>query len=88
MLMLKELCSKTDQMAKGLQRSQDLRPLRAFILYFILSTLFFSFRFSFNILPLCDYTYIILVFFNFSVLARCDNKLRRQNLSVKNKINR
>ena len=58
-----------------------------FIFHFIY-IVFFFFRFSFNILPLCDYTYIILVFFIFSGLARCDNKLRRQNLSVKNKINR
>ena len=83
--MLKELCSKSGQLAKGLQRSQDLTIFVS--IYFIFHFIYIFFRFSSNILPLCDYTYIILVFVVFSGLARWDNKLRPQNLGVKNKIN-
>ena len=61
MLMLKELRSKSDQLAKGLQRSQDLTTFVS--IYFIFHFIYiFFFCFSFNILPLCDYTYIIVVF--------------------------
>ena len=58
--MLKELCSKSGQLAKGLQRSQDLTIFVS--IYFIFHFIYIFFRFSSNILPLCDYTYIILVF--------------------------
>ena len=48
-LMLKELCSKTDQLAKVLQRSQDLTTFVSidFIFHFIYIFFFFAFHLIF-----------------------------------------
>ena len=48
MLMLKELRSKSDQLAKGLQRSQDLATFVS--IYFIFHFIYIFFFFAFHLI--------------------------------------